>query len=155
MLLALCACPSWAASVLSINVSTTNAIVNATATNSTLATVTVNTAWDMPGYKNVTVATCTYMTAGLSNPPATPFPISSIRVIQGASTRTMVSQPNCNNAGALVIGTGFITDNNAADPLTRSRNGFRADTMQLQVVGTGSLLPGSWTGTVIVTALVY
>jgi hypothetical protein len=153
--MAVCACPLWAASTLSINVSTTNAVVSATATNSTLATVTVSTAWNMPGYRNVTLATCTYMTAGLTAPAAPTIPISDVRVIQGASTRTMVSQPSCNNAGALVIGTGFITDNNNSDPLTRAKNGFRADTMQLQIVNTGGLLPGTWTGTVIVTALVY
>jgi hypothetical protein len=144
-----------AGSTLAISVSTGNAVVTASPTNSTVATVTVQTSWDMPGYKNVNVTTCTYMTAGMTSPGGPTVPISNIRVIQGASTRTMVSQPSCNNAGALVLGTTFITDNNTADPLTRSKNGFQTNTMQLQVVNTGVLLPGTYTGTVVVTALVY
>lgn len=147
--------PARAASRLSINVSTGTAVVTAGPANSTIASVTVNTAWDMPGIKNVNVATCTYMLSGLTSPGGPTVPVSDVRVIQGASTRTMVSQPNCNNAGALRIGSSFIIDNNSADPATRSRNGFRADTMQLQIVNTGTLLPGTYTGTIVVSALVY
>jgi hypothetical protein len=144
-----------AAGSLSISVSTGNPTVTATATTSTLATVTAQTSWDMPGTKNVNVTTCTYMTAGMTSPSGPTIPISNIRVIQGANTRTMVTQPSCNNAAALVIGTTFITDNNSANPLTRSKNGSQSNTMQLQVVNTGALLPGTYTGTVVVSALVY
>jgi hypothetical protein len=144
-----------AAGSLSISVSTGNPTVTATSTDSTLATVNVQTSWDMPGFKNVNLTTCTYMTAGLTSPGAPTIPISNVRVVQGASTRTMVSQPSCNNAAALKIGTTFITDNNSADPLTRSKNGSQTNTMQLQVVNTGALLPGTYTGTVVVSALVY
>jgi hypothetical protein len=154
---ALCLLATYAnaAGSLSISVSTGNAVVSASATNSTLANVTVQTSWDMPGTKNVNITTCTYMTAGMTSPGGPTVPISNVRVIQGASTRTMVTQPSCNNAGALEIGTTFITDNNSADPLTRSKNGFQTNTMQLQVANTGALLPGTYTGTVVVSALVY
>jgi hypothetical protein len=146
---------AYAAGSLSISVSTGNPTVTATGTTSTLATVIAQTGWDMPGTKNVNITTCTYMTAGMASPSGPTIPIFNIRVIQGASTRTMVSQPSCNNAGALVLGTTFITDNNSADPLTRSKNGSQSNTMQLQVVNTGALLPGTYTGTVVVSALVY
>jgi hypothetical protein len=145
-----------AAASLSISVSTGNPVVTATATDSTVATVVAQTSWDMPGTKNVNVRTCTYMTAGMTSPGnPTPIPISNVKVIQGATTRTMVTQPSCNNSGALVIGTTFITDNNSANPLTRSKNGFQSNTMDLQVVNTGALLPGTYTGTIVVSALVY
>jgi hypothetical protein len=112
--------------------------------------------WNMPGNWLVNQATCVYMLAGMTQPGGTTIPISRVRVIQASTTKTMVSQPACNNAGALVVGSSFIWfDNFPASPASHAVNGSRSDSFSLQVASTGALAPGTYTGTVFVSALVY
>jgi hypothetical protein len=117
--------------------------------------LTVRTDWDLHPLRD-SVTICVYMDSPMIGTGGNPDTIPAANVqVDGSSI--VGGGVNCAVANARLLSTNTILTRNGPDPATRSRNGYKEDTISVRISGTSglNLAPDTYSGTINLIALAF